>query len=81
MTGGLSVEVRNLTQTFGDVDALDDLTLRIEPGKIVGLLGRNGSGKTTLLSLLAAFRKPTSGTVLVDGVEVAEALGDSNELH
>jgi ABC-2 type transport system ATP-binding protein len=69
---GASIEVTNLTQRFADVDAIDDLSLRIEPGRIVGLLGRNGSGKTTLMSLLAAFRKPTSGSVLVDGVDPFE---------
>lgn len=69
---GLSIELRDLTQRFEDVTAVDDLSLRIEPGRIVGLLGRNGSGKSTLLSLLAAFRKPTSGSVLVDGVDPFE---------
>ena len=69
---GLSIELRDLTQRFDDVTAVDGMSLRVEPGKIVGLLGRNGSGKSTLLSLLAAFRKPTSGTVLVDGADPFE---------
>jgi len=69
---GLSIELREVTQRFGDLPALDDLSLRIEGGRIVGLLGRNGSGKSTLLSIVAAFRKATSGTVLVDGVDPFE---------
>lgn len=69
---GLSIELRGLTQRFDDVVAVDDLSLRIEPDRIVGLLGRNGSGKTTLLSLLAAFRKATEGSVLVDGQDPFE---------
>ena len=67
MSGAVGIELRNVSQRFGDIVALDDLSLSIEPGKIVGLLGRNGSGKTTLLSLLAAFRKASEGEVLVDG--------------
>lgn len=66
-TTGWGVELRGVTRRFGGTTALDDVDLRIRPGTITGLLGRNGSGKTTLASLLAAFRRPTSGQVLVDG--------------
>lgn len=64
---GFGVQVRDLTVRYGDDTALDGVTLDIPAGAITGLLGRNGSGKTTLLSTLAAFRRPTSGRVLVDG--------------
>ncbi|HEU5126760.1 MAG TPA: ABC transporter ATP-binding protein [Glycomyces sp.] len=67
-----SVSLRDVTLKYGDTDALSDVTLTLEGGKIHGLLGRNGAGKTTLLSLLAAFRKPTDGEVLVDGRPVWE---------
>lgn len=66
------IEVRDLTMTFGDVRALDGLSLSLDGGKIYGLLGRNGSGKTSLLSILAGFRKPTSGEVRVNGEPVFE---------
>lgn len=67
------IEIQNLTVRYpGDVTAIDDLTLKLEGGKIYGLLGRNGSGKTTLMSLIAAFRRVTEGTVLVDGREPFE---------
>jgi ABC-2 type transport system ATP-binding protein len=70
MTG---IEIQNLTVRYpGDVTAIDDLTLKLEGGKIYGLLGRNGSGKTTLMSLIAAFRRVTEGTILVDGREPFE---------
>ncbi|WP_437582474.1 ABC transporter ATP-binding protein [Paramicrobacterium sp. CJ85] len=57
----------NVTRRFGDVTALDDVTLDIEAGRIVGLLGPNGAGKTTLLSLLQGLRRPTSGSVTLLG--------------
>lgn len=66
---GLGVEIEGLTVRYGRKAALDDVTLSIPAGSITGLLGRNGSGKTTLASVVAAFRRPTSGRVLVDGRE------------
>lgn len=68
----LNVELSHVTVRYGNVTAINDLTLSLPAGKIYGLLGRNGSGKTTLLSLLAAFRKANSGTVLVGGTPIFE---------
>ncbi len=65
----LGVEVQGLTVRYGRKTALDDVTLSVPAGSITGLLGRNGSGKTTLASVVAAFRRPTSGRVLVGGRE------------
>lgn len=70
----LSVNVRDLTLEFEKVRALDGVSFDIEAGKIYGLLGRNGAGKTTLMSVMAAFRKATSGQVVVDGEEPWENL-------
>jgi len=64
---GFGVEVRDLTARYDTTVALDAVSFTIRPGVITGLLGRNGSGKTTALSVMAAFRRRTSGTVLVDG--------------
>jgi ABC-2 type transport system ATP-binding protein len=69
-----SVSLRDVTLKYGDSEALSDIAFTLEPGKIYGLLGRNGAGKTSLLSLLAAFRKPTSGEVRVNGEEPFENL-------
>lgn len=69
---GLGVEIDDLRLTFGDVHALDGVSLSLEPDKIYGLLGRNGSGKTSLMSVIAAFWRATSGGVLVDGREPYE---------
>jgi ABC-2 type transport system ATP-binding protein len=61
------VRLENVTRRFGEITALDDVTLDIEPGRIVGLLGPNGAGKTTLLSLVQGLRRPTSGRVELFG--------------
>lgn len=63
----MGVQIRDLQVRYGRTTALDGVTLDIAPGTITGLLGRNGSGKTTLLSTLAAFRRPSAGTILIDG--------------
>ena len=67
-----TLSVRNLTQTFGKTTALDDISLTLSTPGIHGLLGRNGSGKTTLMSIMAGLRKPTAGTVSLDGAPVYE---------
>ncbi|RRS00808.1 ATP-binding cassette domain-containing protein [Glycomyces terrestris] len=67
-----TVNLRGVSLRYGSEDALADIDLDLEAGKIYGLLGRNGAGKTSLLSLLAAFRKPTAGDVLVGGEPVWE---------
>lgn len=59
--------LESVTRRFGDLTALDDVTLEIGSGRIVGLLGPNGAGKSTLLSLLQGQRRPTSGTVQLFG--------------
>ena len=66
------IELRGVTVRYGNTVAVDNVDLQLPSGKIYGLLGRNGSGKTSLLSALASYRKPSSGTVLVDGVEAFE---------
>ena len=61
------VHLEGVSRRFGDVVALDDVSLSIDSGRIVGLLGPNGAGKTTLLSLIQGLRRPTSGTVKLLG--------------
>ena len=62
-----------VTRRYGDVVAVDDVTLDIPPGEIVGLLGPNGAGKSTLLALVQGLRRPTSGTVRLFGGDPRDA--------
>lgn len=61
------LESNNLSKTFKNTKALDDVNLKIEKGKIVGLLGPNGSGKTTFIKLCNSLLTPTQGSILIDG--------------
>ncbi len=61
------LECRQLSKTYGIVRALNDITLDIPAGRIVGLLGPNGSGKTTLIKLACGLLTPTGGQVLIGG--------------
>jgi sodium transport system ATP-binding protein len=70
------IEARNLTKTFrdkkrGEIRAADDISFRVSPGQIYGLLGANGAGKTTTLRLLATLLRPTGGSATVAGFDVA----------
>ena len=69
------IEVRHLTKTFrdkkrGEIRAADDISFRVEPGQIYGLLGANGAGKTTTLRLLATLLRPTAGSATIAGFDV-----------
>ncbi|MDL2310869.1 ABC transporter ATP-binding protein [Peptostreptococcaceae bacterium OttesenSCG-928-C18] len=60
------LSISNLTKAYGNNVAIDDLTLNIESGKVVGLLGPNGSGKTTLIKIIAGLLKSYKGNVFID---------------
>ena len=66
------LEVDNLAKRYGDVLALMELTVRVEEGECLVLLGRNGAGKTTALRCMAGVLLPTAGTVKVDGIDAAD---------
>ena len=63
------IEINQLTKEFGTLTALDSVSLDLEQGQIVGLLGPNGSGKTTLIKILNGLLTPTAGSVSVNGFE------------
>lgn len=64
---GLSVQTQDLAVRYGTTRALNGVSMHIAPGAITGVLGRNGAGKSTLLATVASFRRPSSGTVRLDG--------------
>lgn len=61
------IEINNLGFSYGQTSVLDNITMKLEPGRIYGLLGENGVGKTTLLTLLCGLKKAQTGTIAVDG--------------
>jgi branched-chain amino acid transport system ATP-binding protein len=73
MTGAPSgrLRVRSLGVAFGGVDALRDVTFEVGPGQVIGVLGPNGAGKTTLLNAMSGVIRPTTGSVVLEGEELA----------
>ncbi|MGB5862797.1 MAG: phosphonate ABC transporter ATP-binding protein [Sulfitobacter sp.] len=64
-----------VTRTFGDTTAVDNVTLSIEPGQFVGVIGRSGAGKSTLLRLINRLVDPTAGSISFQGSEVTSLKG------
>jgi branched-chain amino acid transport system ATP-binding protein len=64
------LEVKNLTVCYGAISALQDISLRVEPGEIVTLIGANGAGKTTTLRAISGMLKPKSGQIFYDGRDI-----------
>jgi ABC-2 type transport system ATP-binding protein len=67
------IELHQLTKKFGDLVAVDDLTLKVERGEFFAVLGPNAAGKTTLIRVLAGLLKPTRGTARVAGFDIQTA--------
>ena len=72
------IEVKNLTHVYNEglpheTTALDDISFRIEDGSFVGIIGHTGSGKSTLLQHLNGLLKPSSGTIVIDGVDITDS--------
>lgn len=67
----MTVRAHGLSFAYGQNEVLTDVSLEVEPGRVVGLLGPNGTGKSTLLGILTGDLKPASGEVLLDGRDIA----------
>ncbi|MDO8771154.1 MAG: ABC transporter ATP-binding protein [Burkholderiaceae bacterium] len=69
---GAEISIRNLRKTFGSAVAVNDVSLNVEPGEFLALLGPSGSGKSTILMSIAGFESPTSGQILMDNVDCTQ---------
>ena len=66
------IELRNIRKSYGNVYALGGVSLHVDKGEVVGLLGDNGAGKSTLIKILAGAVRPTDGEILVRGKPVTD---------
>lgn len=65
-----NIVIKNVSKSFDGIEVLHDVNLDLEEGKIYGFIGRNGSGKSVLFKIICGLYYPTSGSVLVDGVDI-----------
>jgi simple sugar transport system ATP-binding protein len=61
------LELKNISKHFGAIQAVNDVSLSLEPGEVVGLMGDNGAGKSTIVKMIAGNYPPTAGTIHIDG--------------
>ena len=60
------LQLNNISKSFGAIKALDDVSLELYPGEVLGLMGDNGAGKSTLIKIIAGNFKPSSGTIIFE---------------
>ena len=65
-----SLEINSLVKKFSETTALDEVSLKISDGEMIGIIGKSGAGKSTLIRLINRLIEPTSGTIIYDGVEI-----------
>ena len=65
-----NIVIKNVSKSFDGIEVLHDVNLDLEEGKIYGFIGRNGSGKSVLFKIICGLYYPTSGSVIVDGVDI-----------
>jgi ABC-2 type transport system ATP-binding protein len=80
MTSETVIDIRHLTKRYGEFTALDDLTLQVPAGHVLGLIGPNGAGKTTAIRIIVGLLRPTSGTAVVAGADCVKQARDIKRL-
>lgn len=75
------LEIRNVTRRFGAVPAVDNVSMGINAGEFFTLLGPSGCGKTTLLRMIAGFQRPDSGSILLEGRDLADTPPERRPVH
>ena len=65
-----AIRVEHISKRFGAVRALEDVSMHLKRGEVLGLIGDNGAGKSTLVKIISGFQKPDSGKIFVNGEEV-----------
>ncbi|OUQ11463.1 peptide ABC transporter ATP-binding protein [Lachnoclostridium sp. An14] len=75
------IEFHNVHKSFGDLEVLKGINFKIEKGQVVTLIGPSGSGKSTILRCINLLERPTSGTVLIEGVDITEKKTDIQKIR
>ena len=65
------IDIKNITKSFGSLQVLKGIDLRINKGEVVSIVGPSGAGKTTLLQIIGTLDKPDAGTICIDGIDVS----------
>jgi len=66
------IEINHLSRYYGDFKAVDDVSVNIARGEVVGLLGHNGAGKSTIMKMITGFLEPTAGSICIDGLKAGD---------